>query len=126
MAGINGNTITTANGLTIEFIEPGRTARVTYASSDGRPPSTSLPTRSPRCSPAATSCRARRHHHDLSREPGGSEQFMRVTGELVLDGERHAVDCHAPRDRSWRQIRVEKRGAVPVPPVGWSPMYFGA
>ena len=47
------------------------------------------------------------------------------TGELVLDGVTYPVDCFAPRDRSWRQIRVEKRGAVPVPPVGWSPMYFG-
>jgi hypothetical protein len=64
-------------------------------------------------------------HHDASREPGGSEQFMRVTGQLLLDGVNHAVDCYAPRDRSWRQVRVEKRGAVPVPPVGWSPMYFG-
>jgi hypothetical protein len=49
---------------------------------------------------------------------------MHMTGELVLDGERYAIDCHAPRDRSWNQIRVEKRGA-PIPPIGWSPMYFG-
>jgi hypothetical protein len=64
-------------------------------------------------------------HHDVAREPGGTEQFMRMTGELLLDGTTYPVDCYAPRDRSWRQIRVERRGAVPVPPVGWSPMYFG-
>ena len=50
---------------------------------------------------------------------------MHVTGELTLDGTTYPVDCHYPRDRSWRQIRVEERGAVASPPVGWSPMYFG-
>ena len=32
---VDGNTITTANGLRIEFLEPGRGARVTYSSEDG-------------------------------------------------------------------------------------------
>jgi hypothetical protein len=50
---------------------------------------------------------------------------MRATGELTLHGERFAVDCPAVRDRSWRQVRTERRGSVPVPPVGWSPMWFG-
>ena len=62
---------------------------------------------------------------DPARQPGGSEQYMHCVGELTLRGERHAIDCFAPRDRSWRQVRVERQGAVPVPPVGWSPMYFG-
>src|ERR1700712_3516015 len=31
---IDGNTITTANGLKIEFLELGRVARITYASDD--------------------------------------------------------------------------------------------
>lgn len=122
---IEGNAITTDNNLTIDFVEPGKTARITYRSGDGR---TSLDV----TADALTPLLARGHvmpgeedHHDAGREPGGTEQFMRVTGELVLDGAAHAVDCYAPRDRSWRQIRVEKRGAVPVPPVGWSPMYFG-
>ena len=123
---IEDNVITTDNGLTIDFVEPGRTARITYRSSDGR---TSVDV----VADAVTPLLARghvmpgeEHHHDASREPGGTEQFMHVTGELVLDGTPYTVDCHAPRDRSWRQIRVEKRGAVPVPPVGWSPMYFGS
>ena len=33
---IDGRTITTDNGLAIEFIEPGKTARLTYAAGDGR------------------------------------------------------------------------------------------
>ena len=122
---IDGNVITTDNGLTIEFVEPGRTARLTYGSGDGRASVDVV-------AEAVTPLLARGHvmpgeerHQDVAREAGGSEQFMHVTGELVLDGTSYAVDCHAPRDRSWRQIRVEKRGAVPVPPVGWSPMYFG-
>ena len=126
---IEGNTVTTANGLRIEFLELGRSARLTYTSREG---DTSLDI----VAEAVTPLFARGHimpgeedHHEAalkaSREPGGTEQFMHVTGELVLHGERHAVDCFAPRDRSWRQVRVETRGAVPVPPIGWSPMYFG-
>ncbi len=122
---IDGASVTTENGLRIEFPAPGRTARITYTSSDGA------------CSidvlqEAVTPLLARGHimpgeedHHDPARQPGGSEQFMHATGTLTLHGTEHAIDCYAPRDRSWRQVRVETRGAVPVPPVGWSPMYFG-
>lgn len=122
---VQGNTITTANGLKIDFLEPGRVARVTYTAGDG---TTSVDV----VAEAVTPLLARGHvmpgeedHHNLGNQQGGTEQFMHVTGELVLNGTAHAVDCYAPRDRSWRQVRVEKRGAVPVPPVGWSPMYFG-
>ena len=123
---LDGNSVTTDNGLCIEFIELGRTARITYTASDG---CTSLDV----LAEAVTPLLARghimpgeeNHHNDPHREPGGTEQFMHMTGELVLHGQRHAIDCYSPRDRSWRQIRTEKRGAVPVPPVGWSPMYFG-
>jgi hypothetical protein len=126
---IDGNTITTANGLQIEFLELGKTARLTYRSNDG---TTSLDV----VQTAITPLLARGHvvpgeeaHHGvggLGSSPGGSEQFMRCTGELVVNGERHAVDCYAPRDRSWRQVRVERQGgAVAMPPIGWSPMCFG-
>jgi hypothetical protein len=64
------------------------------------------------------------HDSDPANSPGGSEQFMHVTGELVLRGTRYEVDCLHPRDRSWRQVRAETPSA-PVPPVGWSPMCFG-
>ncbi len=122
---VEGGTIATANGLTIDFTEPGKTAALRYRAGDGRMSFDLV-------ADAVTPLLARGHvmpgeenHHDGSSQPGGSEQFMHMTGELVLDGETYAVDCYAPRDRSWRQVRVEKRGAVPVPPVGWSPMYFG-
>jgi hypothetical protein len=122
---VEGNVITTANGLRVEFLEPGRVARITYAAADGACEIDVTQT-------AVTPLLARGHvmpgeedHHDPAREPGGTEQFMHCVGTLKLRGEEYAVDCHTPRDRSWRQVRVEKRGAVPVPPVGWSPMYFG-
>src|SRR3954454_16608842 len=122
---LDGASITTANGLRIEFLEPGATARITYRSRDGQTSIDVVQT-------AVTPLLARGHvmpgeedHHDPGRSPGGSEQFMHCTGELVLDGARHEVDCYAPRDRSWRQVRVETQGgAVAVRPVRWSPMAF--
>lgn len=122
---IDGNTVTTANGLSIDFLELGESARLRYTAEDGK---MSFDIRQDAVTPLLARGHVmpgEEHHHDVTRQPGGSEQFMRVTGELILDGTTYAVDCFAPRDRSWRQVRVEKRGAVPVPPVGWSPMYFG-
>jgi hypothetical protein len=49
---------------------------------------------------------------------------MRCTGELVLRGKRYEIDCHPPRDRSWRQSRTEQRGGRHDPPIAWTPMYF--
>jgi hypothetical protein len=123
---IEGNRITTANGLRVEFSEPGKTVRVSYTSNDGE---TSLDV----VQRAITPLLARGHimpgeedHHDPARSPGGSEQFMHCTGELVVNGERYDVDCFTPRDRSWRQVRTERQGgAVAMPPIGWSPMCFG-
>lgn len=115
--------ITTANGLRIEFLEPGRLVRISYRSADGGVSFDVTQT-------AVTPLLARGHvmpgedeHSDPAASPGGSEQFMHSVGELVLRGERYAVDCHSIRDRSWRQVRTE--GQVVYPPVGWSPMYFG-
>lgn len=123
---VQGNTITSANGLRIEFLEPGRRARVSYRSTDG---STSFELEQI----AVTPLLVRGHvmpgeedHRDPAREPGGSEQLMHCTGELTVGGERYDVDCHAARDRSWRQVRTEDQGgAAPMPPIGWTPMYFG-
>lgn len=122
---VDGATIRTANGLRIEFTEPGRVARIAYTSTDGRTSFDVTQT-------AVTPLLARGHvmpgeddhHDDPGRVPGGSEQFMHVVGTLTLDGRSYDVDCFAPRDRSWRQVRKETQGGVPVPPVGWSPMYF--
>lgn len=122
---VDGNLITTDNGMSVEFLEPGSTAKLSYAASDGRMSFDIL-------AEGVTPLLARGHvmpgeedHHGKSLKPGGSEQFMHVTGKLQLDGATYDIDCYAPRDRSWRQIRVEQRGAVQSPPVGWSPMYFG-
>jgi hypothetical protein len=121
---VEGNTITTYNGLKCEFLELGRKARLTFTSADGK---TSVDIIQEAVSPLLV-----RGHvmpgeeldSDPTKEPGGSEQFMHVTGELVLRGKRYDIDCLHPRDRSWRQVRAETPSA-PVPPVGWSPMCFG-
>jgi hypothetical protein len=121
---IDGATITTANGLRIEFIEPGKTARVTFESAEG---STKIDVLQGAVSPLLRRGHVmpgEEHNSDPAQNPGGSEQFMHVTGELILRGEHYNVDCLHPRDRSWRQVRVEAPSA-PVPPVGWSPMCFG-
>jgi hypothetical protein len=122
---IDGAVIETANGLRIEFVEPGRVARLTYTSPDG---ATSFDV----TQTAVTPLLARGHimpgeetRQDGAGQAGGTEQFMHCTGELVLRGEHYDVDCHAARDRSWRQVRVERVGAVVTPPVGWTPMWFG-
>ena len=123
---IDGNTITTANGLRIEFLEPGRAVRISYSGIDGQTKLDVIQT-------AVTPLLARGHvmpgeenyHDDPGRVPGGSEQFMHCTGRLELRGEHYDIDCYAIRDRSWRQVRKETQGGVPVPPVGWTPMYFG-
>ena len=121
---VEGNTITTFNGLTVEFLELGRKARVSYASPDG---STSLDL----IQEAVTPLLVRGHvmpgeelDSDPANKPGGSEQFMHVTGTVKLRGTEYDVDCLHPRDRSWRQVRAEAP-SLPVPPVGWSPMCFG-
>lgn len=121
---IENDTITTDNGLVCEFVEPGRTVHLTYTGRDGRAAFDLV-------AEALTPLLARGHvmpgeeaYHDMARKPGGSEQFVRVTGQLQLDGSSYQVDCFAVRDRSWRQVRVERKGAVSSPPVGWSPMYF--
>jgi hypothetical protein len=123
---LQDNAITTANGLRVEFPEPGRVARLSYRSKEGT-------TEFELTQTAATPLFARGHvmpgeedHHASIDGPGGTEQIMHCVGALTLHGERFDVDCHAARDRSWRQVRGEDQGgAHPGPPVCWSPMYFG-
>lgn len=120
---VDGNAFETANGLRYDFVEPGRRANITYRSTDGE---ASIDVEATAVTPLA----ARGHvipgealHTD--QEPGGSEQFMHYRGEMVIRGERFEVDCHYPRDRSWRQVRSESREAYAHPPVTWTPVYFG-
>ncbi|MEA2166860.1 MAG: hypothetical protein QOF76_160 [Solirubrobacteraceae bacterium] len=117
-----GNVITTANGFRVEFLELGQTARLTYASGDGR---TSFDLLQEAFTPliARGAVIPGENLHE-SHEPGGFEQYMHVTGSLTLAGVDHAVDCYMPRDRSWRQSRTEVRGGRHDPPVAWTPIYF--
>jgi len=126
---IDHNSLTTENGLRIEFVELGRVVRLTYTSPDGG-------TWFDVTGEALTPLFARGHiipgedvEKDPAMSPGGSEQMMHMTGTLVLHGQRYDVDCVNPRDRSWGQVRTEsmqRRAKLPVlPPVGWTPMYFG-
>ncbi|MGE4425418.1 MAG: tyrosine protein kinase [Solirubrobacteraceae bacterium] len=122
-----GNLLRVDNGYSIEWVEPGELARLRYASPDGQV-GFELEQR------AVTPLLARGHivpgeddHHDgIASSAGGSEQFMHVTGELRVRGERWDVDCHAVRDRSWNQVRTEEPGgARPMAPLGWTPIYLG-
>lgn len=121
---VTGNTITSANGFRIEFIEPGAKIRLTYTSEHG---DTSFEVIQEAITPLVARGHImpgeELHHAALDHQAGGSEQFLHATGELRLNGQTHSVDCHAPRDRSWNQIRAESY--VATPPIGWTPMYFG-
>jgi hypothetical protein len=115
----------TANGLEIEFLEPGREVTVRYRSNDGT-------TWFDLHQLAVMPLLARGHvmageetNSEPQLSPGGTEQFMHCTGELVLNGEHYEIDCLTPRDRSYSQVRIERQGAVAVPPLGWTPMWFG-
>jgi hypothetical protein len=121
--GTDGTTITTANGFRIEFLEPGREARLTYRSPDGAASFELHQT-------AVTPLMARGHiipgedtSHDPTKQPGGMEQIMHCAGEVTIRGQSYVIDCHPARDRSWGQLRSEDKGAA-SPPLGWSPMYF--
>jgi len=123
---IDESSLTTRNGLRLEFLEPGKRVRLLYESNDGR-------TRMDVTADALTPMVARGHvmpgedaFHDSTRASGGMEQIMRYTGTLVVEGTEYDVDATDVRDRSWNQIREERQGAVAAPPVCWTPMYFGS
>lgn len=119
------NTVTTANGLSIEFVRPGECVRLRYGTPEDRCHFDVTQT-------AVSPLLGRGHAMpgeetatDPAQSPGGSEQFMRATGSLMLDGTTYAIDCLAPRDRTWRQVRRETRGGPPGPPIAWTPVSFG-
>ena len=123
---IDGTTVQTENGLRLEFLEPGRVIRVSYSSTDEQ---TSFEVTFTAVTPLIARGEAvpgESDHADLASSSGGFEQAGHCIGEMVVRGERFEVDCHTTRDRSWRQVRTEDQGGARVmPPVGWSPMYFG-
>jgi hypothetical protein len=112
------------NGLSLEFVRPGEEVRLRYESRDGK---TSFDLRQVGVTPLVARgslMPALEGAMDPVHAPGGFEQFMHVTGELVVNGERHDVDCVNVRDRSWRQLRPEAQGIVDIPPLGWTPVCF--
>jgi hypothetical protein len=124
---ITGNTVTTAGGYEIDWVEPGRVAVLRYRSPGG---SVSFEVQQRGITPLLARGHIipgeDDHHGKTSREPGGSEQFMHVTGSLTLRGEHFDIDCFHVRDRSWNQVRTEDPGgARRIPPLGWTPICFG-
>jgi hypothetical protein len=118
----DGDVITTGSGYRIEFLELGQSARISYESPDG---TTSFDLLQEAITPLiARGAAIPGENLHASHEPGGSEQYMHVTGSLKLGGEQYDVDCHMPRDRSWRQSRTEQRGGRHDPPIAWTPIYF--
>lgn len=120
---VEGNAISTAHGLRYDFTEPGRETHITFRSAAGTTTLDLVAT-------AVTPLAARGHvvpGEDLHTDnaPGGSEQFVRFEGEVVLHGERHAVSAYGIRDRSWRQVRSEALEASEYPPLTWTPICFG-
>jgi hypothetical protein len=120
---VAGNKVTTRNNLSFDFVEPGVRTLISYAAADG---TAALELNAEAVTPLC----ARGHvlpdeELHTSQLPGGSEQFMHVTGTLRVGSDSYAVDCHYIRDRSWRQVRHERRDASTYPPLMWTPMYFG-
>lgn len=118
-----GNIIKTANGLSVEFIELGRKARIQYKSKDGQTQFDITQTAITPLLPRGHVMPGEDKHTDPTQKPGGSEQYMKSVGDLILNGKHHTVSCVSVRDRSWRQVRTEDE--VDHPPVGWSPVCFG-
>lgn len=53
---------------------------------------------------------------------GHFSQAVRTKGELVLRGERHAIDGYSTRDRSWGDPRSEQK--ADMAPAGWHVAVF--
>lgn len=86
------------NGLGYECLEPLTAYRVTYV--DGEELELDL------------TFRALHPPHGVGVEAGGHghlDQLGRVSGEIVLSGERIAVDCIEMRDRTWSPRRESRK-----------------
>jgi hypothetical protein len=120
---VDGNVITTANGLRVEFLELGKKARVSYESKDG---TTRFDTIHEAIMPMIGQSHLMPGEEDrqvAGLEKGRFEQFVHCTGSLDLNGDHYDIDCYPVRDRSWSQVRTEDQEEIP--PLGWNPMCFG-
>lgn len=119
---VEGNSFTTVQGLRFDFVEPGRVAHISFHSADG---ATSIDVVATALTPLAVRGHVLPDESlNLAETSGGSEQFLRYVGELVLNGKRYDVDCNWIRDRSWRQVRKETLESSLHPPLCWTPVYF--
>jgi hypothetical protein len=119
---VQGNVIE-ANGLRIEFTDPGKSITLKYQSPDGSTRFELLQTALTPMLPRGHVMPGEDRDADPLNQPGGCEQFVHCTGTVDIDGQSWAIDCTPVRGRSWSQVRTEDE--VPFPPVGWSPMYLG-
>lgn len=99
----DGSDIRVPNGLRVRVIEPLQELHLTFADPARE---TEFDVRMRAVAPPVM--RANGKHF---------EQVMHTCGELVLRGERHVVDGHNIRDRSWGELRPEDH--VPSPPYNW-------
>jgi hypothetical protein len=86
-----------SNGLSYRVLEPLTSYRVAYEDGDAISLDVTFEALHP---PSAHGLRDGRGHFD---------QLGRVTGELVLDGERIPIDCIEMRDRTWGPRRESKQ-----------------
>ena len=98
---IDGNTLTLPQGVKITVLEPLMSFAVSYSH-----PRLSLDVRFDAIHPAII---ATRPIGNTQLFGGRIDQCGRVTGELVLEGERIAIDCLSMRDRSWGTRRDDNR-----------------
>ena len=95
-------------GLSINVIEPLRVLDVDYVSSDN---STRLEFRATAVTPVVM--RADEKHF---------EQFMKMEGELHLNGHLYKIDHFGSRDRSWQKARPEVPVSMPL--MAWNSAVF--
>ena len=119
---IQDRVITTANGLRLEFLELGRKMRISYKS---ELEDTSFDIVQTAVTPLVS--RASLWPDEIKdtkpeQLPGGSEQYMRSEGYLILAGKKYHTSTYEIRDRSWNQVRVETEKSHA--PIGWTPIMF--
>lgn len=105
----DGSNILFPNSMRVEVIEPLQHMRLTF-DDPARQTSVNVDIRAT----AKPLMRANNQHF---------EQVMKVTGDLILRGEAHKVDCYNVRDRSWGEPRPEDH--APLPPYTWVTGVFG-
>ena len=90
---VDETTLTLPQGVTIEVLEPLKRYRVKY-----QHPNLALDVYFTAIHPANVNTRP---IGDSKLFAGRIDQCGRVTGELMVGGQRYAVDCLSMRDRSW-------------------------